>query len=334
MVITKLPYTYIAKGRYWRFRRNGIDAPLPGKPGDPAFHSKYSQLLAQSQAAGPKLDTNSLAWLIARYRRSAEFKVLRPATQLDYDKTLRIVEAELGDEPYAYITRGMVKIVRDDMVETPRKAQKFVLMVSALYSWAQGEDLVPDDVNPAAGIKRLKVRQNPYVVWSEPEIALFLANAPRHVVTPVMLALFTGQRREDVVRMDWQDFQGGIIRVRQSKTGEPIEVPCHPALQKHLSAIRSKFGGPIARAANGRPYTANSLSQALRRACADIEGMPNRTMHGLRYAAAGRLEEGGATPGQVASILGHRAFAMAMKYMLARREAEAAMARMGNGNRT
>jgi integrase len=80
-------------------------------------------------------------------------------------------------------------------------------------------------------MKRLKVRSKSIVPWSEEEIALFLSHCPQWLKTPVLLALYTGQRREDVVGMAWDAFQGGIIRVRQSKTGEPLDIACHKELQ-------------------------------------------------------------------------------------------------------
>jgi integrase len=43
--------------------------------------------------------------------------------------------------------------------------------------------------------------------------------------------------------------------------------------------------------------------------------MPNnRSMHGLRYAAGSRMEEGGATVAEIEAVLGHRTFKMALKY--------------------
>jgi integrase len=71
----------------------------------------------------------------------------------------------------------MIKRVRDDHSATPRKAHKLRQMLSRLYSWANEEGLV-DGYNPAAKIKRLKVRQKAITPWSEDEIARFLA-APR-----------------------------------------------------------------------------------------------------------------------------------------------------------
>lgn len=322
-----LPYTYVIKksGReYWRFRRKGLHTKLPGLPGEPAFHARYSELLALSEAKAPTVDRASLRWLIREYRGgggkkpSAEFMALRVPTQDDYGKTLDLIDAELGGEPYRFITRKMVKAVRDDYAATPRKAHKIKQMVSRLYSWAAENDLV--EANPAEKIKRLKTRSEPIVPWSEEEIALFLSATPAHLRTVVMLALCTGQRAEDVVKMEWSAFQGAFIRVRQSKTGEPLDIACHADLRRHLAATKTMFQGRIARAASGRPYSANGFAKAVHDCVAKIPGWPGkRSPHGLRYAAAGRLEEAGVTPADASAVLGHRTYQMAMKYLSQRK---------------
>ena len=321
-------FTFVVKGKYWRFRRGELKAPLPGKPGDAAFWAKYAELVALSEGKVIEADPRTFAWLIARYRQSEEFRALAASTQLDYEKTLTLLEQELGEEPFTLTTRKMIKAVRDDHAATPRKAHKIKQMVSRLYSWAGEADLVAENTNPAAGIKRLKVREKAYKVWSEEEIALFLANCPAFLKTPVLLALYTGQRREDVVGMDWTAFQGAIIRVKQSKTGEEMMIACHKDMRKHLAAIKTQFGGPIARTAKGRPFTANGLSQAIRRVVNETEGMPkDRSIHGLRYAAAGRLDEAGCSVSETVAVLGHRTYQMALKYMAQRRASEAAIGR-------
>jgi integrase len=123
-------------------------------------------------------------------------------------------------------TRAMIKAVRDDYAVTPRKAHKIKQMASRLYSWADESDFVPAEFNPAK-MKRLKVRSKSIVPWSEEEIALFLSHCPQWLKTPVLLALYTASGARTWLAMAWDAFQGGIIRVRQSKTGEPLDIACH-----------------------------------------------------------------------------------------------------------
>lgn len=328
--VADLPFTYVVRknGReYWRFRRKGLHTGLPGKPGETAFQAKYAELLAQTdKAAPPPPAADTMEGLIAAYRASAEFRALRGPTQLDYGRTLDLIKDELGEYRFRTITPKMVKTLRDDLAATPRKAHKVKQMVSRLYSWAQEEGLVKDGLNPAAQFKKLKTRSKPITPWSEEEITLFLAHAPAHLKTAVLLALCTGQRAEDVVLMEWPAYQGAFIRVVQSKTGEPLDIACHRDLRQQLAAVKTRFKGRIARSASGRPYTANGFAKAIADLGAKIPNWPgNRSPHGLRYAAAARLEEAGVTPADASSILGHRTYQMAMKYLSQRKRSAAAM---------
>ena len=337
-----LPFTYrIPKPNgkiYWRFRRGNLKTALPGQPGDPEFHRRYRELVAMSEQKPLEKPSDTLSWLIEQYQDSAEFAALRPLTRLDYEKVLAIVDAEMGEQPFQFVTPKMVKAVRDDLAKaTPRKAHKVKALVSLLYTWAGDNDHVDLGFNPAAPIKKLKGRATPITPWSEPEIKVALGTAPAWLKTPLMLALYTGQRREDVVAMDWEDYQGSIVRVRQSKTGEPLDIACHKDLREYLESVKTKFGGKIARTSRGRPFTPNSLSQALRRFIASKEMRAarfpaDRSIHGLRYAAAARLDAAGCTVVETVAVMGHRTYQMALKYMAQRRASEAAMARQEGRN--
>ncbi len=331
MPVANLPYTYVirTKGKeYWRFRRGQLHTKLPGGPGDEAFHARYAELLrlSQSQPTPAPVD-GSIRSLTKAYRRSAEFSLLRPSTRLDYERTLDLINAELGDEPYRFITTKMVKQVRDELAATPRKAHKFKQMMSRLYTWAAEDGRVKEGTNPAAKFARLKTRQRTIAPWSDEEIALFLLHSPPHLRLAVTLMLYTGQRIEDVATMQWSQYQGTFIRVVQSKTGEPLEIAVHPALRALLDPVKIRRG-QICKSAAGRPYTANALRKAISDQCAAIATMPARSSHGLRYAAAGRLEEAGCTVGEITAIIGHRTYQMAMKYLTARRFSSAAMTKL------
>jgi len=229
----------------------------------------------------------------------------------------------------------MIKAVRDDHAATPRKAHKIKQMVSRLYSWADENDLVPEGFNPAGGIKKLKRKggDREYVVWSDQEIAWFMAAAPEHVRTPALIALYTGQRREDVARMVWTQFQGDIVRVRQQKTTALLDIPCHPILKAHLEGLK-RSGVVICTVADGSAYTPNGLSQAIRRVVEKIPEMPNnRNIHGLRYAAGSTMDEAGCTVSEIESVLGHRTFKMALKYASQRLRAKTAIGKMAGGNK-
>lgn len=346
MADADLRYTYLAKGRYWRFRHaltGDIAMPhtrglsIEDQPRQPKFVAKYEELLARverGELAPAPLDRRSFRWLIRRYQDSEEFRVLADPTQRDYERTLALLEEELGDEPFALATRGMIKAVRDSYARQTRKAHKIKQMVSRLYSWADENELVPEGFNPAARIKRLKRKggDQEYVVWSSHEIELFLAEAPEHVRTPVLLALYTGQRANDIARMLWSQWQGDYIRVRQAKTGAMLDIACHQRLKAHLETLkstRSSLKGTICLTVRGKSFNANNLGSAIHRAVQNVAAMPkNRSLHGLRYAAGSAMEEAGCTISEIEAVLGHRTLRMALKYASQRLRTRSAMTKV------
>jgi integrase len=54
---------------------------------------------------------------------------------------------------------------------------------------------------------------------------VFLERAPTHLRLPLMLALWTGQRQGDLLRLPWSSYDGKTIRLRQSKTGRGVVIP-------------------------------------------------------------------------------------------------------------
>lgn len=333
MTRTDLAYTYVAKGRYWRFRHALIgDVALPGTPGDAAFHTRYAELMqavtARKKIAAPS--RNSWRWLTRQFRASVEFRALADATQRDYERTLDLIDAQLGDEPFALTTTNMIRAVRDDYAEQARKAHKIKQVASLIYSWADDRQLVPAGFNPAKDLRRLKrTIKREYVCWSDHEFATFIASARQSMCTAAMLARYTGQRAQDIVLMVWSDYQGDTIRVRQSKTGTPLMIVCPAPLRAYLESLkRERSNLVILTNASGQPYNANSLSSAIGREVAGINDMPpDRSIHGLRYMAGADLEEAGCTVGEVQAVLGHHAYQMAMKYATQRLRSRSAAAK-------
>lgn len=123
------------------------------------------------------------------------------------------------------------------------------------------------------------------------------------------------------------------MRVRQSKTGTLLDIACHPVLRAHLDLLPRR-SIQIVTNEKGKPMSAGAVAGAISREVARIPDMPKaRSAHGLRYAAASRMEEGGASVAEIESVLGHRTFAMALKYATQRLRAKAGVAAMGRGRK-
>ena len=108
----------------------------------------------------------------------------------------------------------------------------------------------------------------------------------------MLLLLYTGQRRSDVVQMKWSQFDGEIIEVaQQQKTGEYVAIPCHHWLRAALSTL-PRHSEYILTGERGTPYHPESLAHAVRRQLHAI-GIHGYSVHGLRKNAAKALAEAG-----------------------------------------
>jgi integrase len=67
------------------------------------------------------------------------------------------------------------------------------------------------------------------------------------------LALHTGQRYGDLIRLRWSDFDVDHLMLKQSKTGAKARVHCTSALRKMLEAS-PKTSPYILTRADGRPW--------------------------------------------------------------------------------
>jgi integrase len=100
-------------------------------------------------------------------------------------------------------------------------------IISTLYDFADeqlGLDLPGAD--PSFGIKRVHVGHREHEPWPKDLIDRFMAEASPRLGFAVRLALGTGLRRSDLVKLRWGDLKGDHFQVCQQKTGEPVSVGC------------------------------------------------------------------------------------------------------------
>jgi len=115
-----------------------------------------------------------------------------------------------------------------------------------------------------------------------------------------MLALSTGQRQGDLLRLTWSNYDGEWIRIRQSKTGRRVMIPVFQPLKMALDSI-AKESPMILLNSEKKPWTSDGFRTSWGKACkkAKITGL---TFHDLRRTAATRLKKVGCT---VEEITGH-----------------------------
>jgi integrase len=301
-----------AKGRSYYYFDTGqrdsggkpILTRLPDKR-DLAFGGAYARALgARTHRANARAKGFvDLDELIRKYERSPEFKALAESSRRSYGRYLatanRLIRTTQGGSPAAAALepRHVVQL-RDTLADTPGAANQAVRALGALYAWASKPEQGHAKSNPAAKIALFK--QGEHQPW--PETLLEEGLADPTVRLPVALLYFTGQRIGDVVRMQWNDVEGGEIRVYAQKTRSRLWI----ALSGDLAALLSKAPRPstaILTNEAGRPWTQSGLRQMLQ-AWALKRG-EKIVPHGLRKNAVIALLEAGCTVAEVSAITAH-----------------------------
>ncbi|MGR3792963.1 tyrosine-type recombinase/integrase [Vannielia sp. SX4] len=275
---------------------------LPGAPGDPEFMAAYQK------AIDAKLDTPSgtLAAVLNAYRTSRRFEELASRTKRDYEKHLRRIEAEYGTFPIAALTdrrtRGEFLTWRDALATKSRRQADYTYSVLALVlSWAQDRGLVPS--NPCERPGRTYRSRRVESVWKQEDEARFMQAAPPHLRLAFLLALWTGQRQGDLLRLTWSAFDGECIRLKQSKTGVRVTIPVGKPLLEALNGTE-KTAVTILTTVRNTAWTESGFRASWRTACkaAGVEGL---TFHDLRGTAVTRLALARCTTPEIATITGH-----------------------------
>jgi integrase len=273
---------------------------------------------------------NSIGALLAAYRMSPEYRALAPATHDSYKRPIEIWQ-RLSDNPVSSITRRQILTIRDALAAKKGNgsANVFIRVTSTILTWALERDWIVS--SPAMRIKALPTGSFP--AWSEEQVAIALKGLPEHLRRAMVLGLHTGQRRGDLVAMEWTAIQGSAIRVIQKKTGANLLIPITPALATELAAWRadSKSKRTILETGRGKPWIPVYLSREMARKVLSL-GLPaGLNIHGLRKLAATRLANAGCSTHEIAAITGHKTLGMIAHYTASadqERMAKAAVSRL------
>jgi len=124
----------------------------------------------------------------------------------------------------------------------------------------------------------------------------------------ILIAIETGLRQGELVKLMWSDvdLDSRLIKVKDTKNGENREVPLS---NKSLSILQSlpRLGPTVFNASH------SSLQNAWRRLI-KRSGLIDLHFHDLRHEAISRFIERGLTIPEAASISGHKAQSMLLRY--------------------
>lgn len=294
--------------RVYRYHR-ATGEPLPGKPGSPEFIQAY----AAAEKALQDRNSGTFAGLVRAFTLSPEFERRAPSTRKEYLRMLAKAEAKFAKMPLAALEDPRVR--QDFMVwraevaraSGEREADNRLSVISAMLTWAIQNGLIFR--NHISGFTRLHRVDRSDKIWLPEHCQAFAAVAPVELRRALMLALHTGQRQGDLLRLSWSNYDGSAISLRQGKSrrhgegGRKVHIPCTKALRNMLDGME-RTAAVILTTKTGRPWSARYF-KAQWAATAKAAGIPDLHFHDLRGTAVTMLAEAGCNPIQIASITGH-----------------------------
>lgn len=143
-------------------------------------------------------------------------------------------------------------------------------VLQLMWNWGMRRGLC-ESVNPIFGVERFRkprgapVKNRP---WTDKELEIVLNAASPPIRVAIMLGAYAGLRESDVVKIEWNCYDGNAIETRQSKTGAPVWVPAHyklreildatPRVRQNQSSI-AQIRPEIVIGEKGQPYTPDTL---------------------------------------------------------------------------
>jgi integrase len=285
---------------YWYAWRGG--PRLEGHPGAPEFIASYNVAVTERKG----LSNKDLSSLLDAYQDSEAFRCLAPKSKKDYSRILASIREKFGDCPIKLLddrrVRGDFLEWRDEIAKSsPRQADYIITVFARALSWAFDRGMI--SVNRLKRPGRVWKGSRAEKVWGDDDERSLLAVASPQMALAIKLALWTGQRQGDLLRLTWTAYDGHFIRLRQSKTGVRVVIPVGAPLKAILDAT-SRSSPFIISSGDDRPYTSDGFRATWRKTC-ERAGVKGLTFHDLRGTAVSRLATAGATEMEIAAITGH-----------------------------
>lgn len=275
---------------------------LPGSPGSPEFMAAYQSAISQKIVE----PSGVLRSVIGKFESSAEFAQLAPRTRADYLKHLDVIEREFGSFPISGLGNKRARVIfsewKDALAKRSLRQADYAWTVFArCLSWALKRGLV--DANPLERGGRLYRNTRAECVWSDDEERRFLEVASPQLALGYLLAVWTGQRQGDLLRLPWSAYDGQRIRLQQRKTGVRVVIPVSAPLKAVLDETK-RCTPVMLTQQDEKPWTENGFRSSFRKTLKRA-GISGRTFNDLRGTAVTRLALAGATEAETATLTGH-----------------------------
>ncbi len=248
----------------------------------------------------------------------AEMRFKKPA-QIDISRYRKFIQKPLGDKQPQDIVSLDIDRIRIKLGKTnkPQTVKHVLNLITRIASYGRKKGLCD---GLSFSVQKPRVDNTVTEDLSPDELRRLLmaieADTNRTVANMMLMALNTGMRRGELLKLQWDDinFNTGFITIKSPKGGRDAMIPISQKAKELLEAIKrteSPFIFPGDKG-NQRAQIYHVVTRIKERA-----GLPKnfRPMHGLRHAYASML----ASSGQVdiytlQKLMTHKDFRMTQRY--------------------
>lgn len=291
---------------YYYHRATGTR--LIGEPGSPEFLVSY----AAAEESIQQRNAGTLAGILRDFQETGKWRRLAESTKKEYRRVFSFWEDTYGSCPYRALEdkafrRDVLKWHDRFSVDKPREADNRVTILARVLAWAAADG--PLKVNVLDKFDRAYHGDRSDKIWLPEHVDAFMEVAEPEMRLALVLALHTGQRQGDILRMAWSNYDGEAITIRQGKANRlgreapAVRIPCTKALKETLDRLE-KRSPLILTTKTGRAfkkrYFAEQWEQASRAA-----GITDLHFHDIRGTTVTMLFQAGCNVAQIAAVTGH-----------------------------
>ena len=255
----------------------------------------------------------TLADLLDRYRD--EITPRKRGQRRELQLLRAFASDPLATRRLSEITASLVATYRDGRMQHVASAtvRRELALLAHVFEVARRDWGLPMAGNPVRGIRQPAAGPSRTRRVSDDELRRLLDNLRadnNKLLGPAILfAIETGLRRGELIAARWNDIDGAMLNVPETKNGHPRVIALSPAALQVIAELRGVCQG----SERIFPMTANALRLAWER-LKRRAGIVDLRFHDLRHEAISRLFERGLNVPEVAVMSGHRDPRMLFRY--------------------
>ena len=232
-------------GEAWCFRWPGAEGrryDLPDPKGGPSFWQAVDQAIeAERDAAAGEGKT--FRALIALYKGSDSYSALAVSTKGDYDRYLDVVLETWGDDRVADLTTPDAQAAVDSYAGAPASGRFFRAVLARLIAYGIPRGF--STANPAEHTEKPGGKPVPNEPWPEWALEILFEHARPSLRLPALSALYTGQRKVDVIGMMKPSAEATEMPLVARTTGTLVPVQLHSGYRRAIDLAHPAPAGSV-----------------------------------------------------------------------------------------